>query len=44
MNGTLLVGIVLTAGLVPFLVWKIGAHNILIRLANNIDKAARTAT
>ncbi|WP_455379059.1 LemA family protein [Petrachloros mirabilis] len=39
MNGTLLVGILLTAGLVALLVYIVGAYNLLVRLANNIDKA-----
>lgn len=39
MNSTLLVGIVLTAGLVALIVYLVGIYNVLVRLANNIDKA-----
>ena len=39
MNGTLLIGILLVIGLVTLIAYVVGAYNILVRLANNIDKA-----
>jgi len=39
MNGTLLIGILLVTGLVILIAYVAGAYNMLVRLANNIDKA-----
>ena len=39
MNGTLLIGILLVIGLVALIAYVVGIYNILVRLANNIDKA-----
>ena len=39
MNGTLLIGILLVIGLIALIVYVVGAYNLLVRLANNIDKA-----
>jgi LemA protein len=39
MNGTLLIGILLVTGLVILIAYAAGAYNMLVRLANNIDKA-----
>jgi LemA protein len=39
MNGTLLIGILLVIGLVALIAYVVGVYNILVRLANNIDKA-----
>ena len=39
MNGTLLIGILLVIGLVILIAYVAGAYNMLVRLANNIDKA-----
>jgi LemA protein len=39
MNGTLLIGILLVMGLVALIVYVVGAYNMLVRFANNIDKA-----
>jgi LemA protein len=39
MNGTLLVGILLVIGLITLIAYVVGAYNMLVRLANNIDKA-----
>jgi len=39
MNGTLLIGIVLVVGLVGLVTYVVGVYNMLVRLANNIDKA-----
>jgi len=39
MNGTLLIGILLIIGLVALIAYVVGVYNILVRLANNIDKA-----
>ena len=39
MNGTLLIGILLVIGLVILIAYVVGAYNMLVRLANNIDKA-----
>jgi LemA protein len=39
MNGTLLIGILLVIGLVALIAYVVGAYNMLVRLANNIDKA-----
>jgi LemA protein len=39
MNGTLLVGFLLVIGLVALITYVVGAYNMLVRLANNIDKA-----
>lgn len=39
MNGTLLIGILLLIGLVALIAYVVGAYNMLVRLANNIDKA-----
>ena len=39
MNGTLLIGILLVIGLIALIAYVVGAYNLLVRLANNIDKA-----
>jgi LemA protein len=39
MNGTLLIGILLIIGLVALIAYLVGVYNMLVRLANNIDKA-----
>ena len=39
MNGTLLIGILLVIGLIVLVAYVVGAYNMLVRLANNIDKA-----
>ena len=39
MNGTLLIGIFLVIGLAALIAYVVGAYNMLVRLANNIDKA-----
>jgi LemA protein len=39
MNGTLLVGSLLVIGLIVFVAYVVGVYNMLVRLANNIDKA-----
>lgn len=39
MNGTLMIGILLVMGLVTLIAYVIGVYNMLVRLANNIDKA-----
>ena len=39
MNGTLLIGILLVMGLVTLIAYVVGVYNMLVRLANNIDKA-----
>ena len=39
MNGTLLIGLLLVIGLVALIAYVVGAYNMLVRLANNIDKA-----
>jgi LemA protein len=39
MNGTLLIGILLVVGMVTLIAYIIGVYNMLVRLANNIDKA-----
>jgi LemA protein len=39
MNGTLLIGILLIIGLAALIAYAVGAYNMLVRLANNIDKA-----
>lgn len=39
MNGTLLIGIVLVIGLIVLVAYVVGVYNMLVRLANNIDKA-----
>ena len=39
MNGTLLIGILLVLGLITLIAYVVGAYNMLVRLANNIDKA-----
>ena len=39
MNGTLLIGILLVIGLIVLIAYVVGAYNLLVRLANNIDKA-----
>ena len=39
MNGTLLIGILLVLGLLTLIAYVVGAYNMLVRLANNIDKA-----
>jgi LemA protein len=39
MNGTLLIGILLVIGLITLIAYVVGAYNMLVRLANNIDKA-----
>ena len=39
MNGTLLTGIILVIGMVVLVSYVVGVYNMLVRLANNIDKA-----
>jgi len=39
MNGTLLIGILLVIGLIALVAYVVGVYNMLVRLANNIDKA-----
>jgi LemA protein len=39
MNGTLLIGILLVIGLITLIAYAVAAYNMLVRLANNIDKA-----
>jgi len=39
MNGTLLVGLLLVFGLMAIIAYVVGTYNMLVRLANNIDKA-----
>jgi LemA protein len=39
MNSTLLIGILLVIGLITLIAYVVGAYNMLVRLANNIDKA-----
>ena len=39
MNGTLLIGTLLVMGLVTVIAYVVGVYNMLVRLANNIDKA-----
>jgi LemA protein len=39
MNGTLLIGALLVMGLVTLIAYVVGVYNMLVRLANNIDKA-----
>ena len=39
MNGTLLIGILLVIGLIALIAYVVGTYNLLVRLANNIDKA-----
>ena len=39
MNGTLLIGILLVIGLIALIAYVVGVYNMLVRLANNIDKA-----
>lgn len=39
MNGTLVIGILLVIGLITLIVYVVGVYNMLVRLANNIDKA-----
>ena len=39
MNGTLLIGILLVIGLIVLVGYVAGVYNMLVRLANNIDKA-----
>ena len=39
MNGTLLFGSLLIIGLIVLVAYVVGAYNMLVRLANNIDKA-----
>jgi LemA protein len=39
MNGTLLIGTLLVMGLVTLIAYVVGIYNMLVRLANNIDKA-----
>jgi len=39
MNGTLMIGILLVMGLVTLIAYVVGIYNMLVRLANNIDKA-----
>jgi LemA protein len=39
MNGTLMIGILLGLGLVTLIAYVVGVYNMLVRLANNIDKA-----
>jgi LemA protein len=39
MNGTLLIGILLVIGLIALIAYVVGVYNMLVRLANNIEKA-----
>jgi LemA protein len=39
MNGTLVLGSLLVVGLVGLMAYAVGVYNMLVRLANNIDKA-----
>ena len=39
MNGTLLTGIILIIGMIVLVAYVVGVYNMLVRLANNIDKA-----
>ena len=39
MNGTLVIGFLLVTGLMALIAYVIGVYNMLVRLANNIDKA-----
>ncbi|HXH85278.1 MAG TPA: LemA family protein [Nitrospira sp.] len=39
MNGTLVIGILFVIGLVALIAYLVGVYNVLVRLANNIDKA-----
>ena len=39
MNGTLLIGSLLIIGLIVLVAYAVGVYNMLVRLANNIDKA-----
>lgn len=39
MNGTLLVGILLVTGMIALAAYVVSVYNMLVRLANNIDKA-----
>ena len=39
MNGTLIVGGLLVSGLIVLAAYVVGVYNMLVRLANNIDKA-----
>lgn len=39
MNGTLLVGILLVTGMIALAAYGVSVYNMLVRLANNIDKA-----
>jgi LemA protein len=39
MNSTLLIGSLLVIGLIVLVAYVVGAYNMLVRLANNIDKA-----
>ena len=39
MNGTFLIGVLLTFGIVGIIVYAVGIYNTLVRLSNNIDKA-----
>lgn len=39
MNGTLLIGIFLVIGLAALVAYVVGVYNMLVRLANNIDKS-----
>lgn len=39
MNSTLLIGSLLVIGLIVLVAYVVGVYNILVRLANNIDKA-----
>ena len=39
MNGTLIVGSLLSIGLVLLIAYAVGVYNLLVRLSNNIDKA-----
>src|SRR3970040_1223776 len=39
MNGTLLIGILRVSGLIALVAYEVGVYNMLVRLANNIDKA-----
>lgn len=39
MNGTILIGSLLIIGLIVLVAYVVGVYNMLVRLANNIDKA-----
>ena len=39
MNGTLVLGVILTFGILGIMVYAVGIYNTLVRLSNNIDKS-----